>query len=216
MPKSTLSSWFSNIKLSDKAMERIKERSNIGTQILIDRNKMQTVLAWDREKNAKVEAKKEIENSTGKARDLLFIGTALYWGEGYKKLRVRNGKKVSGHIVSITNSDPDIIRTFILLINRQMKVPLNYFNLYLRLYESINEQVALKFWLKSTGLPKQCFKGTTYLVSISSKRKRPYNTLPYGTVQVSINDTQKFHRVIGWIDWMREYMAKMKFVDLPE
>ncbi len=216
IPKSTLSNWFSGLILSEKATDRLKERSNIGTKVLIERNKMQTVRAWERANIARKNAIKEIENSILSERDLLLMGTALYWGEGYKKLKVKNGRSLPGHIVSITNSDPGIIRTFVLLINRQMKVPLSSFNLFLRLYDSIDEKVALKFWLKASGLPKKCFKGTTYLVSISSQRKRPYNTLPHGTVQVSINDTQKFHRVMGWIDWMRECTNKLKFIDLPE
>jgi len=59
-------------------------------------------------------------------------------------------------------------------------------------------------------------KDTTYLVSISSKRKRPFNRLPYGTVQIRINNTQKFHHIMGWIEWMKGYLSKIKTLKMPE
>ncbi len=216
IPKPTLSGWLSKIALSKKALNRLKKRSTIGTKILIKRNKMQTALSWERVKNTHIEATEEIQNSTLLERDLLLIGTALYWGEGYKKLRVLDGKERAGHVVSLTNSDPDIARAFVLLLNRQMKIPLNEIQLCMRLYDGIDEQKALKYWLKVTGLPHKSVKETTYLVSISSKRKRPFNRLPYGTVQIRMNNTQKFHRIMGWIEWMRNYVLKMKILKMPE
>ena len=74
----------------------------------------------------------------------------------------------------------------------------------MRLYEHINEETALQQWIKVTGFPKENFHKTTYLVSIASKRKRPHNRLPYGTLQVEVCDTQKFHHLMGLIEGVKK------------
>lgn len=203
VPKSTLSGWFSGLVLSKNAQKRLEKRKSIGSATLVKRNKLQTHKAWERVRLIKKEAKNEIEQSKGVHRDLLLIGAALYWGEGYKKLRVQNGRELPGHVLSLTNSDPDMARMFVQFLHHAMNVPLSDIRLSLRLYRHINEKNALKYWLNATGLPKECHKGTTYLVSIASKGKRPYNRLPHGTVEIRINDTRRFHRIMGWIEWMK-------------
>ena len=42
VPKSTLSGWFKDVVLSDTARTRLASRANIGTAMLIKRNKIQT------------------------------------------------------------------------------------------------------------------------------------------------------------------------------
>lgn len=202
--KSTLSGWFSDLALSKEAQDRINKRKSIGTDVLIKRNKLQTHRAWERVRKAHSDAKRDIENATGSERDLMLIGAALYWGEGYKKLKVQNGRELPGHTLALTNSDPDMVRLFVKFLNEVMRVPSGSIRLTLRLYDHINEENAKKYWLQTANLPEECYCGTTYLVSISSKGKRPYNRLPYGTVEIRINDTQRFHRLMGWIEWMKQ------------
>ncbi|PIR86509.1 hypothetical protein COU13_00525 [Candidatus Kaiserbacteria bacterium CG10_big_fil_rev_8_21_14_0_10_43_70] len=201
VPKSTLSSWFKDLVLSQKAQDRLKVRHGIGTEALIKRNKMQTHIARQQATKIQNEASGEIGKLTN--RDLMLIGTALYWGEGYKKLIVRDGKKRTWHKISFSNTDPKMIYVFVKFMTDVLHVQIDSIKVRMRLYEHINEKEALDFWSKSIGLPKGNFQKTSYAVSISSKRKLPYNRLPHGTLCVEISDTKKFHRILGMIEGLK-------------
>lgn len=201
VPKSTLSGWFKELVLSDEARLRLATRSAIGSQSLLKRNKMQTPIAWRRAKSTRTEAAREIGDLS--EDDMRLVGIALYWAEGYKRLRRIDGREITGHPISFVNADADMIRFFIRFLVESMQVPTGKIRAGMRLYPHINENDALCHWLGVTGLSKGNFFKTTWLVSISSQRKRRFNVLPYGTVQIQVSDTEKFHRLMGWIEGVK-------------
>lgn len=202
-PKSTLSGWFRGLVLSDIARARLQGRVYQGTlNAFIKRNKLQTHAAENRASAARKAAQQEIPKLSG--RDLKVIGAILYWAEGYKRLKIREGKERMGHTISFVNADEIMVRTFLKFLKEILHVPDSKIRLCMRLYEHINEETALQQWIKVTGFPKENFHKTTYLVSIASKRKRPHNRLPYGTLQVEVCDTQKFHHLMGLIEGVKK------------
>lgn len=103
--KSSLSYWLKNIKLSEEAIEILKKKSNYPKEKFKDWN-------IQRHKKAQTENKKYLNNFSKKIkfisnRELLLIGAALYWGEGYK-----NQIKGCGQYVSFCNSDPNMVKIF--------------------------------------------------------------------------------------------------------
>ncbi len=204
VPKSTLSSWFKNVVLSETARTRLTLRSNIGTATLIKRNKMQTHKAEQRSREMRVLAKGKIPMLT--KRDLLIMGAVLYWAEGYKRLHIRDGKERMSHTISFVNSDPTMIKTFLRFLQEILGVSTDEIHLTMRLYPHINEETARTYWMKVTGLPSPRFHRTTNMVSIASKGKRPFNRLPFGTLQVGVYDTAKFHYLLGLIEGVQARM----------
>lgn len=204
VPKSTLSSWFKHVVLSDTARERLASRTRLGSAALIKRNKMQTHKAEQRAREIHASAKKEIPTLT--KRDLLIIGAVLYWAEGYKRLHIRDGKERMSHTISFVNADTIMIKTFLRFLQEILKVPRDEIHLTMRLYPHINEESARRYWTSVTKLPPSCFQRTTNMVSIASKNKRPYNRLPYGTLQVAVYDTVKFHHLLGLIEGVQARM----------
>lgn len=81
IPKSTQSGWFKHLVLSDKAHRRLNGRLRMGSDILIKRNKMQTAHAERRAREAQGQGKSRVSDFSG--RDVLLLGAALYWAEGY-------------------------------------------------------------------------------------------------------------------------------------
>lgn len=162
---------------------------------------MQTHQAWQRARDTQSQAVCEIDDLT--AHDIRLLGAALYWAEGYKRTRVRDGKERPGHPISFVNADEDMARFFIRFLVEAMKVPREKIRLAMRLYDHMNERETLHYWIKVTGLPEQNFQKTTWLVSISSQRKKPFNRLPHGTIQIQAYDTEKFHRLMGWIEGVK-------------
>ena len=202
-PKSTLNGWFKNLLLSDAARTRLLGRVRQGTlNSFVKRNKLQTHTA---EKRALASQKEAIKQIISVDYEILkIIGATLYWAEGYKRLKIRGGKERMGHPISFVNADEVMIRTFLKFLKKILQVQDSKIHLYMRLYEHINEETARQYWMKVTGFPKESFHKTTYLVSIASKRKRPYNRLPFGTLQVEVCDTQKFHYLMGLIEGVKK------------
>ncbi|MDP2655922.1 MAG: hypothetical protein Q8P17_05495 [bacterium] len=204
VPKSTLSSWFKHMVLSEAARARLDLRSLLGSDALIKRNKMQTHKAEQRAREMRASAKKKIPVLT--KRDLLIIGAVLYWAEGYKRLHVRDGKERMSHTISFVNSDPAMVKTFMRFLREVLKIPVDAIHLTMRLYPHINEESAREYWMKVTGLPSSRFHRTTSMVSSASKGRRPYNRLPYGTLQVAVYDTAQFHYLLGLIEGVQARM----------
>lgn len=204
VPKSTLSSWFKRVVLSDVAKTRLASRANIGTAMLIKRNKMQTHKAEQRAREMRTSAKKKIPVLT--KRDLLIIGAVLYWAEGYKRLHIRDGKERMSHTINFVNADPAMVKVFVRFLQEILEVSPDEIHLTMRLYPHINEKSALKYWTEATGLLDPRFHPTTHMISSASQGKRPYNRLPYGTLQVAVYETAKFHYLLGLIEGVQMRM----------
>jgi hypothetical protein len=211
--KSTLSGWFKQLVLSDTARARLASRTRLGSATLIKRNKMQTHKAEQRMRETRTSAKVAIPALT--KRDLLIIGTVLYWAEGYKRLKVKDGKERMGHTISFVNSDADMISVFIHFLREVLNIPSEDIRLSMRLYAHINEDEARTHWIRATGLSRGRFFKTTLLVSGASKGVRPYNRLPYGTLQVEVCNTAKFHHLMGMIEGVKEKLLHDRMQILP-
>jgi len=202
MPKSTLSGWFTGLELSTKARGRINKRvAEKSLAGLIKKNEAQTREAKQRAATIRKLARKQVKQLSRK--ELRLIGTALYWAEGYKRPIVVNGKERTSHPISLTNSDPGLIKLFIKFLKEICKIPSPKIRADIRLFENMNEQTVMKYWLKVTELPDCNFGKFYYGVSKSSQHKRPYNRLPYGTIQICVNNTRKFHQIMGWIEGLK-------------
>ena len=133
-------------------------------------------------------------NSLSK-RELLLVGTALYWAEGYK-----NKKEIPGNQhIQFVNSDPYMITLFLRFLREILQVPEEKFYVSIRIHPNINEQSTIKFWSKVTNVPKERFH-TEHQISRLSRGKRPRNSLPYGTLDIKVCNRQKFQQIKGWIE----------------
>jgi hypothetical protein len=194
-----------DVSMPDTAQTRLKAKLAQG---FIKRNKDQTIHAQKRAQDARMEAMKELRILTD--NDLLIIGTSLYWAEGYKRLQVKNGKEVTSHIIGLTNSDPGIVSAFILFLQKIIKIPPEKIFIEMRLFEHIDPEEAVIYWMKVTRLERKQFRKPSYPISSASKGIRPKNRLPYGTVQVIVSDTKLFHRIIGLIEGLKEKLELLK------
>jgi hypothetical protein len=209
IPKSTQSGWFKKLVLSKEAKERILSRVSQGVlNGLVKRNKAQTHIAKERSKQILNNAKRDIKNLS--TRDLFNISLALYWAEGYKRVIKLNGREVTHHPISFTNSDPKMISLFVIFLKKFMDIKDDKIRLSLRLFDRSCEQKVKKYWLQVTKLSYKNFDKVSYVLSKSSQRKRPFNRLPYGTMQVRVGDTLKFYKLMGWMEGLQEGLAHLK------
>ena len=199
VPKSTLSGWFTGLELSGLARARIAKRVYSGSvKALIKRNVSQTRLAELKAKQIRESSQREVGELS--KTELFFIGTALYWAEGYKRPILKNGRIKTYHPVCLSNSDPALVKVYMRFLREVCQIPDEKIGADVRIYQHQNEAYLLDFWSKTTGLPYDRFKKFYYGISLSSQHKRPFNILPYGTVQVRVNSTELYHRIMGWIE----------------
>lgn len=201
--KSTLSSWLSRTIIADKHIKQIalraKQKSFAG---LLKHNKNQTLHAIQRTTEIRRKAKNEVDTLDDK--NLLVLGAALYWAEGYKRPMVRNGRTLTSHAVSLTNSDSVLIRAFLRFLRGYCAVPEEKIKASLRIFPHQNEHEILSFWQRETGISRERFGKTYRGISKASAHKRPFNRLPYGIIQVHVADTDLFHRIIGHIEGIKD------------
>jgi hypothetical protein len=195
--KSTLSFWLKDLKISAKAQDRINNRGKkISTRALINRNKRQTEVAHSRSLTIREENARLIGSLT--ARELLLVGTALYWGEGYKK----GAEGSNWKCVDFTNSDPTMIKMIMRFFRETCWVKNESFKIQIMLHNNIFKKEALKFWSKVTKVPKKQFIKISIIKSKASKEKQK-NVLKYGTVHIRVYNTDLFHKIIGYIDGIK-------------
>lgn len=170
---------------------------------MLKKAKEQTALAQKKYKKIQRISEKEIKIIS--KQNLKFIGLALYWGEGYKKLKKVGSVVKTSHPLSLSNSDPHLIEWYIQFLEKVCQVPRDKMKASIRYYEHQNYHKILKYWRNTTKLPLNQFTKPYKGVSKASLGKKPKNALPYGTIRIDVYDSQLFYRVMGWINGIKSY-----------
>lgn len=142
--KSTLSRWLFAYPLG-------KDR----LVILRDRNKKR-IKNFQRTMQKKREARLSSIYSERKMtllplrkRELLLSGLLLYLGEGKKGLN---------QVISVSNSDPRVIKFALYWFTTALEIPREKILVYLHIYSDMDENKEINFWNKILNLPKKNFR----------------------------------------------------------
>lgn len=167
---------LSNLSLKNKARETIERRRF-------------TRLTNAKAGRDRVSAKAEQSIQHLSPYQLKLIGIALYWGEGGKTQRA---------LVRFSNSDSNMIRIMMRFFRETCSVPEKKFKGHIHMYNHEKVQIVEKYWSMITGIPiSQFFKTYTKPSKASSQLKK---TLPNGTFDIYICDTNLFLTIKGWMD----------------
>lgn len=149
IPRSTLSGWFKNIRLTNDQKEKLSHSQKMG---LIEARKKAVI--WhnsQKEKRIRIalfEAKKILEKINLKDIYVLQLGLAmLYLGEGNK-----------GEITSIGNSDPLILKFFLAILRGIYKVDIKTIRCDLNLRADQDPMKMKKYWAKELNIPLENFR----------------------------------------------------------
>lgn len=196
--KSTAYDWGRKVKLSKTAKERIEKKIKEALRkglAVYNRvyGKIRSEEAAKIREKIKERASREIKRLSKK--DLKFIGAALYWAEGNTKNRNR---------LQFGNSNPLMMKAALRFFREICNIPDDKIGARIHIYPGINYRKALSFWSQIAKLPKSNFYPPQVQVSRASKGKRPRNTLPHGTLHLTVNNTDLACRVKGWIRGISE------------
>lgn len=187
--KSTLSLWLRDIKMPINIKRKFwdKTRKNWAANIT-KFNKKRSIIAKQKAQKIQKSASKDIKKIS--KRELLLIGSALYWAEGFKKSRWE---------VVFSNSDPLMVRLIMKFFREICQINKDKFRATVQIHPNTTPQKSINYWSKIIKIPKQQFRKTYSRLTPSSKKKRAINILPYGTLRVSVSDVKTINRIKGWI-----------------
>lgn len=198
IPKSTVSWWAAKANLTQRQKDKILKKS---------RGKWRKAITKFNKVNAKVrsdEARAIRDAATNKAKkkiktiskkELLLIGSSLFWAEGTKSHRYH---------LCFANSDSEIIRIMMRFFREICDIPNEKIKGLVHIYPQLDYREVLNFWTRITNLPKENFYRPQTQISRASKRKRNSNTLPYGTLHLTAGNTENASIVKGWIQGIAE------------
>ena len=121
----------------------------------------------------------------------------LYWGEGEKN--VKNSS------VSLTNSDPGMIRAFYIFLVNSMHIPKEKITFRLLLYPDLIEAVQQKFWSMTTGIDMSQFRKSSFI-----QGRHPTRRLSYGVGIIRVGGRKYIEKLAKWIElFMHEINAQI-------
>jgi len=96
---------------------------------------------------------------------LFGLGLGLYWGEG---------NKANKNMVKLGNSDPELLKKFILFLSRFFRVDKEDLKFHLHVFTDIDIEEAKSFWIKELKIKKeQIYKPTiTQTGKLGTYRKK--------------------------------------------
>lgn len=188
--KASISIWVRDIKLSRTHKNKISKN---GRSIDSIEKRRISRLINERQKDevVKINAKSDFRVIT--KSDLKIIGIILYLGEG--------GKTKRG-VARIANSDPDVIKITMRFFREICSVPEEKFRGHIHTFDDANVSASEEYWSKITGIPRSQFYKTYSKLSTASKGKR--HTTLFGTLEVSVNDTNLYLTIMAWIEKVKE------------
>jgi len=184
IPKSTLSGWFANIDWSRELKQRLqKDRQSDHIIRLQELNKLRGANLARAYEEARAEAKTEFDLL--KYNPLFIAGVMLYWGEG---------DKLTKYAVTITNSDPTLIRLYVFFLENICRIPTEKIKAHILIYPDLNEETCRLFWASRSHISLSRFMKCTV---IQGKQKaRP---LKYGVCMVVISSTYLKVKMLEWL-----------------
>lgn len=143
--KSTISLWVRDISLSKNALARIEGRMTKGQIAARKAKRAQTA---QREQYATQVARQVLQKTILNKNSAIILCAMIYYCEGRKS--VQQG-------IAFTNSDPDLIKLFLVLFRKSFVLDEEKFRVCVHLHSYHNSEQQLKFWSKTTTIPLRQF-----------------------------------------------------------
>ena len=174
--KSTLSLWLRDVEVEDKQVILQRQEEGLQRSLRTSRSRQQARLLHIR--SAAVADIETMFNGELSETELFLAGLMLYWGEGAK----------SHHTVKLGNSDPDVIRLFILWVEKCFNITKENLRITVHGYPDTDIDELEIYWSTVTDIPRdQFYKAqvdTRTNKDLTKKGKLRYGTCHIGVVGV--------------------------------
>jgi transposase-like protein len=187
--KASVSVWVRKVPVSLKQKEKLSLNGQ-ATEVVEKRRNSRIKNEEDKRQIVIDGAGRDIKSIS--KSELKIIGSIFYWAEGGK----RRG------MARVANSDPIMIKLMMRFFREVCEVKEAKFRCHIHTHSHLNVSKCLSYWSEVTGIPISQFYKTYSKPSIASKGKK--DSLPFGTLDVIICDTNLFLRIMGWIEKIKK------------
>jgi hypothetical protein len=192
VPLATLAGWFKNQPWSDEIKDRLSIEVSLSNpkalKLMSHANRERWRLKHEEYRQSAVREFQKLK------KDPLFLaGIMLYWGEGDKVLKNSS--------VRLTNTDPEMIKTFNLFLLKILNVSPDRIHARLLLYPDLIESVQKNIWTKMTGLSLNQFKKSAYI-----KGRHPTKRMSYGVCTITINSRALKEKILKWLSLYQDHL----------
>jgi hypothetical protein len=191
--KSTLSLWLRDVGLSKRQTQRITEKKLASIQKAGEVKRQQRIL-----KTIKIVEEARSQIGAISDRELLLIGTVLYWAEGAKE-KIHGS---SGARFQFGNMDPLMIVLMIEWLVRICKIDETMIGFELYLHENHKYRVkeVQKYWAEVLDVPISKISKIYYKKNQSKQTNRKnVGTEYYGLLRICVAESSSLVRKIkGW------------------
>lgn len=132
-------------------------------------------------------------------KELRAIGAMLYWGEGYKGNDITPAKSVD-----FANSDPDMIKLFLLFLRNNFSLTEKKFRILLYCYSDQDVQSLIRFWSKETGIPIESFTKPYVRRNFNVNARK----MKYGLIHIRYYDKKLLLEIKKMIDSYKQKYIK--------
>ena len=179
--KSTLSGWLKDYPLSKERIDELRGKSERRIE------RYRETMRKKREKRLLDIYEKERDYILPLSEKEVFIfGLGLYWGEGSK---TRNAS------LSVSNTDPSIVKFFIFWLNKTFGIPKQKLRINLQLYKDMDIKKELLFWENTLGLARSQFN-KPYIKESSVKAINHKGGFGHGTCNVAIGNIKLSEKIL--------------------
>lgn len=192
--KSTLSIWLHDMPLPEEKIRKLQEQGWKKSEAALER--FRNTMRQKREERLReiyeIQKKKFLPLS-----DCSFFvaGLFLYWGEGTKCRR--DG-------LSISNTDPSVIKFFILWLNKSLNIPREKMRVGLHLYRDMDIDQEMRFWSKLLEIPLLQFN-RPYIKKTSSERINHKGGFGHGICNLRINSVPIAEKIFMTLKAITDY-----------
>lgn len=191
--KSTLSLWLRSVGLAKRQRQVLTERKRLGQQ------KGGRVRHEQRLRITEAIRKVAVADIGAiSQRELWLIGSALYWAEGAKQ----KAHRVSAGVI-FSNSDPWMIKLFIIWLRQCCGVPAADMSFTICLHESSADRLeeVRRHWSRAVGLPLDRFGRTSWKKNKLNTKRKNIGKDYFGLLRIVIARSANFNRQItGWVE----------------
>ena len=200
IPKATLSDWFSGADWSRDIRKKLTTAADIvSTERIRKLDQIRGEHLKKVYKEARREARKEFVEL--KYNPLFIAGLMLYGGEGDKRTRGQ---------VRLCNTDPELVRLFVLFLKKVCQIPVEKIKGSVLIYPDLDADECTDYWSAKSGIPRNNFQKCVTIQGRHKKRK-----LSHGVGNAMVLSTYFKEKVLEWLRLLpRELMGKKYYASI--
>jgi hypothetical protein len=178
--KSTLGVWLKDYPLNEDRIEELRSKNLKNNEAKIER--FRNTMRKKKEDRADALYSEYSEKMRDLSpKDFFAAGLMLYIAEG---------SKTSDYRIALTNTDPRVIKFFVKWLNEFFGVKLDDIKVQLHLYENMNIDEEISFWVKTLGVnTDQLYK--SYISKLKPSSFSYRESFRHGTCKVIIDGGQR-------------------------